>query len=54
MKAFISSTYQDLIDYRQKASEALERLGHLLPFRGIDNPARAFLDDGHITARTNR
>jgi hypothetical protein len=27
MKAFISSTYQDLIDYRLKASEALERLG---------------------------
>lgn len=27
MKAFISSTFQDLIDYRLKASEALERLG---------------------------
>jgi CheY-like chemotaxis protein len=27
MKAFISSTYQDLIDYRKKTAEALERLG---------------------------
>lgn len=27
MKAFISSTYQDLVEYRQKAAEAIERLG---------------------------
>ena len=27
MKVFISSTYQDLTDYRKKAAEAIERLG---------------------------
>jgi len=27
MKIFISSTYQDLVDYRTKAAEAIERLG---------------------------
>lgn len=27
MKVFISSTYQDLIDYRRKTAEAIERLG---------------------------
>jgi hypothetical protein len=27
MKVFISSTYQDLIDYRRKTAEAVERLG---------------------------
>ncbi|GJL60365.1 MAG: hypothetical protein NPIRA03_32220 [Nitrospirales bacterium] len=28
MKVFLSSTYEDLIEYRQKAIEILERLGH--------------------------
>lgn len=27
MKIFISSTYQDLADYRMKTAEAIERLG---------------------------
>jgi hypothetical protein len=27
MKSFLSSTYVDLIEYRQAATEALERLG---------------------------